>query len=296
MRWQARVRTDTSRSPLDARRTFKALTSVSPFRSFVTSYQTFLHTHEFIGDNRLRFAQQLNDMAEHLAELAREADRSRKAGKEEGIRLEKALQDCESNSDKARQKFDSAAEDLERVLLSKAGETSAAANLSTTTLSSASALSRPRTFGKAMSKFKAAKNPAQLQRLEEEARQRMAGANDSYRREVIHTQQVRQEYFNVHVPRILRVRPPLFVLAVSLFFTVLRRLSATVQTLKESADEADLGTQYHLSRYAYLFEHVLVNDGLTVAPLGIEDGLFPSVAPSSCMIHFVSRSTDTSCI
>jgi hypothetical protein len=58
-----------------------------------------------------------------------------------------------------------------------------------------------------------------------------------------------------------------------------------MQTLKETADEADLGTQYHLSRYAYLFENVLVNDGLTVSPLGIEDGPSPPslVFFSSCV-------------
>jgi hypothetical protein len=148
-------------------------------------------------------------MSEQLAELAREADRNRKVGKEQGSRLEKGLQDCEGNSDRARQRFESAAEDLERVLLSKAGEASTVANLPTTTslpTSVAQSSSKPRTFGKAMSKFKTSKNPAQLHRLEEEARQRMAGANDSYRREILHTQQVRNDYFNVQLPKILRVR------------------------------------------------------------------------------------------
>lgn len=44
------------------------------------------------------------------------------------------------------------------------------------------------------------------------------------------------------------------------------------QSLKESVDELDLGTQYHLSRYAYIFESLLVTDGLTVSPVTIEDG------------------------
>jgi len=42
--------------------------------------------------------------------------------------------------------------------------------------------------------------------------------------------------------------------------------------LKEGSDELDLGTQYHLSRYAYLFESLLVTDGLTLSPVSIEDG------------------------
>ena len=42
--------------------------------------------------------------------------------------------------------------------------------------------------------------------------------------------------------------------------------------MKESADEVDLGTQYHLSRYAYVFESTLVTDGLTISPVNPDDG------------------------
>jgi Rho GTPase-activating protein RGD1 len=37
-------------------------------------------------------------------------------------------------------------------------------------------------------------------------------------------------------------------------------------------DEIDLGTQYHLTRYAFLFESIVLSDGSTLAPAGIEDG------------------------
>lgn len=36
--------------------------------------------------------------------------------------------------------------------------------------------------------------------------------------------------------------------------------------MKESLDEIDLATQYHLSRYAFLYENLLLNDALTVSP------------------------------
>jgi len=55
------------------------------------------------------------------------------------------------------------------------------------------------------------------------------------------TQGMRQEYFNFQLPRILRA-------------------------LKECSDEIDLGTQYHLTRYAFLFESILLNDGSTLVP------------------------------
>ena len=44
--------------------------------------------------------------------------------------------------------------------------------------------------------------------------------------------------------------------------------------MKECADEIDLGTQYHLTRYAFLFESIVLSDGSTLAPTGIEDGKY----------------------
>lgn len=61
------------------------------------------------------------------------------------------------------------------------------------------------------------------------------------------TQTLRQEYFNFQLPRILR-------------------------SLKECADEIDLGLQYHLSRYAFLMESTALSDGTTLSPTGADDG------------------------
>jgi len=43
------------------------------------------------------------------------------------------------------------------------------------------------------------------------------------------------------------------------------------QLLKEVADEIDLGTQYHLTRFAFLYESTVVNDGTTLNPMGAPD-------------------------
>jgi hypothetical protein len=48
--------------------------------------------------------------------------------------------------------------------------------------------------------------------------------------------------------------------------------------LKECADEIDLGTQYHLTRYAFLFESIVLSDGSTLAPTGIEDGMYCEIS------------------
>lgn len=72
--------------------------------------------------------------------------------------------------------------------------------------SSAADKSKGRSFGKAMSKLKGPKNAAQLAKQEEEVRSRMGQSSDAYRAQVAGAQAIRQEYFNLQLPRILRVR------------------------------------------------------------------------------------------
>jgi Rho GTPase-activating protein RGD1 len=49
------------------------------------------------------------------------------------------------------------------------------------------------------------KNPAQMQRQEDETRQRMSATSDAFRKAVLEAQSVRQEYFQSQLPKILRV-------------------------------------------------------------------------------------------
>lgn len=107
-----------------------------------------------------------------------------------------------------------------------------------------------RAIGKAVAKgglLLKGKNPGNIQRQEDDIRSRMSTASDQYRKAVTDTQAMRQEYFNFQLPRILRA-------------------------LKECVDEIDLGTQYHLTRYAFLFESIVLSDGSTLVPTN-EDGL-----------------------
>lgn len=70
--------------------------------SYVSSWLSLLRTHEVLGDNRVKFASQLSDMADELAVLGKEVDKSRKATKDLGARLEKGLQEQEGLVDKVR--------------------------------------------------------------------------------------------------------------------------------------------------------------------------------------------------
>jgi hypothetical protein len=46
--------------------------------TFVTAWQNAMRIHETMGENRLRFANRLNEMSEELASLAKEVDKNRK--------------------------------------------------------------------------------------------------------------------------------------------------------------------------------------------------------------------------
>ncbi|SPO31065.1 related to GTPase-activating protein beta-chimerin [Ustilago trichophora] len=235
-----------------ARSTFETYSlSDAKAGTFVKSWHSMVKTHETLADNRLRFAAKLSEMSDELSNLAKEVDKSRKQARETGMRLEKNLQDAEAGVEKARGRFDTAAEDLERLLLLKSGESAKSGEIQSGTGGGGS--SGKRTLGKAIGKsgllFKN-KNPQQILKQEEEIRARTSSASDAFRREVLSTQGVRQEYFNLQLPRILR-------------------------TLKENAEEIDNGTQYHLARYAFLFESTVLNDGMAISPVGTD------VAPSS---------------
>lgn len=98
----------------------------------------------------------------------------------------------------------------------------------------------------------------------------MSHASDAFRRAVLEAQSVRQDYFNNQLPKVLRVSSPpsirdLMALADPplLFFS---------QQLKQCADEVDLGTQYHMSRYAYLYETMVLQEGTTLTPVDGLDG------------------------
>ncbi|KAI0675918.1 GTPase activating protein [Trametes maxima] len=214
-------------------------TSEAKAGSFVNAWQSSMRTHEVMADNRIKFAARLNEMSEELSNLAKEVEKSRKATKDLANRYERALQEAESNLEKAKSRFDITAEELERLLLQKEGEP-----FKDSAMQGRSPVNGKRVIGKAVAKggmLLKGKNPQNLQRQEEEIRARMSTASDGYRKCVNDAQTVRQEYFNFQLPRILRA-------------------------FKECVDEIDLGTQYHLARYAFLCESIVHSDATIITP------------------------------
>ncbi|KAG2749643.1 RhoGAP-domain-containing protein [Suillus brevipes Sb2] len=216
--------------------------------SFVGAWQSSMKIHEVMAENRIRFAQRLNEMSDELASLAKEVDKNRKQTKELASRYERALQESELNMEKSKNRLEVSSEELERVLLQKEGESLKDGGLQP---KNQGGVAGKRALGKAVAKgglLLKGKNPGNIQRQEDDIRTRVSNASDLYRKALTDTQAMRQEYFNFQLPRILRA-------------------------LKECADEIDLGTQYHLTRYAFLFESIVLSDGSTLVPVGPEDGV-----------------------
>ncbi|KAI0741304.1 GTPase activating protein [Daedaleopsis nitida] len=207
--------------------------------SYVTAWQASMRTHEAMAESRLKFAMRLNEMSEELNTLVKEVDKNRKATKDLANRYERALQDSESTTEKAKTRFDISAEELERLLLQKADEP-----LKDNLMQSRSPVNGKRVIGKAVAKggmLLKGRNPQNIQRQEDDIRARVSQASDAYRKSMQDTQAIRQEYFNFQLPRILRA-------------------------LKECVDEIDLGTQYHLSRYAFLCESIVHSEATILQP------------------------------
>ncbi|KAK8844139.1 hypothetical protein IAR55_006933 [Kwoniella newhampshirensis] len=231
--------------------------------TFVTAYQSSLKLQDQLAQNRIRFSQRLNEMSDELLGLAREGEKMRKVHKDNGARYQGILQESEMVMDKAKSRFDATAEELERLLVAKEGESfkdagmrsSASTSSANTSAGGSSGPGGPgsgggkRALGKAMTKggllFKG-KGAGSLQRQEDDVRARMAQASETFRKAVLESQALRQEYFNFQLPKILRL-------------------------LKECADELDLGTQYHLSRFAFLYETTVVADGTLLNPMSAAD-------------------------
>lgn len=214
-----------------------------------------LKNQDAISENHFRFATKLTAISDDIAMLVRDAEQARRQHRDLGFRYEKTLLDAEANVDKARSRFDLAAEELERVMLVKQGDSARAADMSL------GALGNKRTLGMPFAKgglFKN-KNPQQILRHEEEFRLKKSNAHETLRGESQSAENVRQEYFQQQLPQILRA-------------------------FKDTLDELDTGLQFQLMRYAFLYESIVLSDGLLVNPLGNKSSL-PGLRDSVASIN-----------
>ncbi|KKA18500.1 Uncharacterized protein T310_7537 [Rasamsonia emersonii CBS 393.64] len=127
---------------------------------------------ERMADHGLQFAVSLQQMSEDLQELASNIERGRKQWKQTGLNAEKKVQDAESQVEKAKAKYDSLAEQYDRV----------------------------RTGDKQSGKFglKGHKSAAQH---EEDLHRKVQNADSDYQAKVQAAQTARQELVSTHRPQ-----------------------------------------------------------------------------------------------
>ncbi|KAL4885013.1 hypothetical protein BJY04DRAFT_181165 [Aspergillus karnatakaensis] len=128
--------------------------------------------HDRMADHGLQFAASLQQMADNLNELAGNIEKGRKQWKHEGLNAEKKVMEAEALAEKAKSKYDTLAEQYDRV---KTGEKQGGK------------------FG-----FKGTKSAAQQ---EEDLHRKVQGADSDYASKVQTAQAARQELISTHRPQ-----------------------------------------------------------------------------------------------
>ncbi|CAH1765344.1 14943_t:CDS:10, partial [Entrophospora sp. SA101] len=180
----------------------------------------------------IRFAATIQEISDEALTLYKDTDKSRKNLYDSGQKHVKSIQEAERSLEKARGKYESNSEDWERLILLKNGDTLPPSMKSKTLKTIFS---------------KQPKSPTQYSKMEEDARNKAAAANRYYKSQLSGANLMRNEYYNIHLPRI-------------------------ITELKSVADECDAGLQYHLARYSYLYESAMVSDASAISPVDLEDG------------------------
>ncbi|KAI8997877.1 Rho GTPase activation protein [Pilobolus umbonatus] len=186
--------------------------------TFGDVWVSMLKVHEDIGNQRIKFGISLSDSAEDILALGRSIEKDRKKIKEAGMQCEKVVTDADVVLEKSKQKFESANDEWGRAVSLKNQEPS-----------------------QPMKKniFRTARTPAQLDKTEADCRSRMEIADAQYKQQHKKTLQTYAEYYEVHLPSILK-------------------------DLKAVDDECYAALRYQLANYAYTYEQALAKDGLAL--------------------------------
>lgn len=83
--------------------------------TFAQSYEEMLAIHDRMAENGTQFAYSLHQMHEDLLEVAAVAEKHRKGWKQSGLTAEQRLMDIETAMRKSKTKYDSLAEEYDRV-------------------------------------------------------------------------------------------------------------------------------------------------------------------------------------
>ncbi|KAI7899699.1 Rho GTPase activation protein [Cokeromyces recurvatus] len=156
----------------------KSHTKVS---SYGQAWCQFLRVHEKIGDQRVKFSNDISEVSDDVQIMYKDTEKSRKQVKEMGIRHERTRLDAENLLEKCRQKYDILSEEWERAILANSHQDS-------------------EHLPKKNSLFKSNKTPAQLKRQLDESCVKASQAQTVYKKQLNATNATRQEYFQLQLP------------------------------------------------------------------------------------------------
>jgi Rho GTPase-activating protein RGD1 len=146
--------------------------------SFAKAWGEMMFIHDRMADNGMQFATSLHQMQEDLLELAAIAEKSRKGWKQSGLSAENKVADLENAMRKSKARYDSLAEEYDRV---RTGDSSGRSG---------------KVFG-----FKGPKSAAQH---EEDLHRKVQGADQDYRSKVETVQTERGELLSRTRPETVR--------------------------------------------------------------------------------------------
>ncbi|OBZ83191.1 Beta-chimaerin [Choanephora cucurbitarum] len=149
--------------------------------SYGTVWTRFLKVHETIGEQRVKFAGDISEVADDLQIVYKDTEKNRKASKEQGNRHDKNRLDSEIALEKSKVKYESLSEEWEKAILTKNTNES-------------------EYMPKKSGLFKSNKTPAQLQKIVDDSCAKANQAQTVYKNQLNTTNITRQGYFQTQLP------------------------------------------------------------------------------------------------
>ncbi|RKO96549.1 RhoGAP-domain-containing protein, partial [Caulochytrium protostelioides] len=188
--------------------------------SWTAGWTAFGAIHATVAQHHLELATALTELAEDVNTLSKDTERNRKQLRDDVRYQWKQVEDAVGVLEKSKQKYEASTHDWER--------TSQSSRIAQ------QAQGHGHSYG-------ADSQLQKLQKNESGARSRATLANEAYRQQLFVTNGKRRDYYELHLPRLIRL-------------------------LVDSIQKADDGLLRHLQGYVALYERCLMNEAMSTAP------------------------------
>lgn len=182
-----------------------------------------VQVHETLANNRMKFSITLSEMSDFLGNYVKTKENVRKKLKETELHYQKTLEDHQTMLEKARAKYQQQMGEWEKLLMKGNGQEE-------TRRTGVSGI------------FSKSKTTNTVERMGQEAGVKAKVANEAYKRLLVQTNNMRREFYDVQLPKIL----------------------ASVMGLIEEVDQF---LKFTLGKYAFTYESAVLADAITLKPM-----------------------------